>query len=274
MSNEKILEKYLHEIKKHLKDIDIDKREVILSDVKENISERFQDQRKDINIELLIDKYGDPEDVAMNYKMHFVDTKIKTSRKKQSIIIISLISLTILIAVILFLFFFSFGDGNSDRMEKGKIYLGKGILEIQIENSINNVYTEFGDPDTRVDTESTIWLVYWDDYGMDILISNYSKKVIEIRFNEAFPGEMEDGITVGDDLNIAFDVISRPKEIFDGNYSVTHQSLYGDDRVLYRQIGDDGNVSAYKYSDNRNGVIFWADENQIITQIVIIKPVG
>ena len=192
------------------------------------------------------------------------------------------IILAILVTAILVISFFAiiFGDPDetSERndeidIEEGIIYPGYGTKSIRIGDPIDEIYDQFGDPEDEVETENTIWLNYWNSHGIDFLVANDTGEVIEIRFREGYDGELEGGVSVGDPIQKAFDEISDPREIYDTNYSQTHESVYGGYGILYRQLGEDGNITSYKYIDNQKGVLFWADENEEIIQIVIFKPI-
>mgnify|MGYP006297097205 FL=1 len=187
--------------------------------------------------------------------------------------------IAIFVSLILILSFFAIIFGDPDRidekegMEEGIIYPGIGIKTVRIGDPIGIVYDEFGDPVNEIETGETIWLNYRDPHGIDFLISNYTNRVLEIRFQEGYAGELKGGVSIGDTLEDGFDAVSNPEEIRDTNYSQTHESVYGGDRILYRQIGEGGNITAYKYIDQENGVVFWADESESITQIVVFDPI-
>lgn len=161
---------------------------------------------------------------------------------------------------------------KDNEMKADTIYVGKGVKEIQIGDPIENIIKEYGDPERRVDTENAIWLIYRNDRGVDILLSNVTKKVIEIRFNEGFQGEMEGGISIGDNLDEIYHSISNPKVIIDENLSDSQSYIAGSDRVLYRRIDENGDIALYKYIDSERGVLFWADGNKVIIQIVVFNP--
>ena len=57
------------------------------------------------------------------------------------------------------------------------------------------------------------------------------------------------------------------------NRTATSANLYGSDRVLYQQLDPDGKITAYKFIDEGEGVLFWFDENEVTIQIVVFEPV-
>ena len=73
------MKNYMKKLEMALSDMERLKRRRILDEVKENINDKAAEYRstksserplKDSEMEMILDNFGDPEEIALNYKMH------------------------------------------------------------------------------------------------------------------------------------------------------------------------------------------------------------
>jgi hypothetical protein len=273
------LKAYMSEIEGSLSGLDRKRKVEILAEIRDDIDEKvefFRSDKKgggsvsDRDMEKILDDFGDPDEVALNYKMHSPE-----GYKKRSIsipwpqllgafvLIIFLIG-TITAAVLIVSLYREDQDGS--------IHMGEGIDDIKLTDGYDEISLIFGEPEDREDTDTTVWLSYREEYGLDFLLSKDMEEILEIRINDGYEGKTDEGIGIGDDLDDVFLKISEPLLSVDANWSDTHRNSEGGDRVLYNQMEGGGNILAFKYIDEKKGVLIWADSDRKITQIVVFRP--
>ncbi|MDG6225813.1 MAG: hypothetical protein QCI82_09915 [Candidatus Thermoplasmatota archaeon] len=271
---------YLEKLDHSLSDIEPRRRKAMVSDIEGHIQERLnmveaEKDRGSISgdeIKRILDDFGPPEEVASNFKLqeHGRGTKAVHHVSKRgpiiAIVCISIIFLIIAAGVLSFLIL-----GESEQHE-ADIIPGEGLKEVKIGEDLDKVMEIFGQPDERADLENWIWISYRQGRGIDFLFSNETKRVMEIRINEGFEGSLEGGISIGDDLEKVFLTMGPPLKRIDLSKGEIENHPEGGDRVLYGQHDGSGTIEAYKYIDENRGILFWADPDMTILQIVVTEP--
>ncbi|MGA1822375.1 MAG: HAAS signaling domain-containing protein, partial [Thermoplasmatota archaeon] len=252
---------YLKRIENALSGVDKSRKKAILGDIRDNIEDKIAEYQtsknskrtlKDSEIEMILDNFGDPEEIALNYRMHSAEDpsggKVRIPWLPILTVVIILVLLSSIIAVMFFIF-------SPDGDEEETIHIGEGLDGIDLDNEVDDIYREYGTPEAKEETASTLWLSYRNRYGLDFLLSNDGATILEIRINEGFEGRTEEGIGIGGDLDDVFLKISEPLLSIDANWDDTHETARGGDRVLYNPVEAGGNVLAFKYVDQKKGVL-------------------
>ncbi|MGA1873409.1 MAG: HAAS signaling domain-containing protein [Thermoplasmatota archaeon] len=280
MSADDRIKLYMKKIENSLNDVDKKRRKAILEEIRDNIDDKISeylstnDSKKlmeESEIETILDNFGDPEEIALNYKMHltgnFSAGKMQVPWKP--IIITAVIILMLLSVFIATMFFISVDNEDNNN----SIFIGKGLERVDLNDGRDEIINEYGVPEEREETDTTLWISYRSQYGLDFLLARCGDHILEIRINMGFEGKTEEGIGIGDDLDNVFLNISEPLLSVDVDWDDAHRNARGGDRVLYNQMEGGGNVMAFKYIDQKKGVLFWADSDRKITQIVIFEPI-
>jgi len=130
----------------------------------------------------------------------------------------------------------------------------------------------YGEPEEKVVTDNMIWMVYHDVAGVDFLIDNDTKEVIEVRFNRGFDWATINQISIGSTLIDILNSSGGAKKTVRASYLAHENLIYGVDRVLYEQIDAENITTSYMFINAPEGILFWLDVNETVTQIVIFQP--
>ncbi len=273
---------YLRRIEREMSDIEGDLKRSIMVEIEDYLHEKAAERlrktggRKLTREEMdeLLYEFGDPPEVAEAYRQQ-IDETGSLSRTNRYSLRNYLITVSVIIVsgalVLAGLYLLREPQGEED--EDDIIYMGKGLNRISVGDTADDVQDEFGTPDSTVEGEGTIWMNYRVKTGIDFLILSATGKVVEMRFNEGFQGSLENGIEIGSTLELVLGKMGGAKMTVGANRTATHANLYGSDRVLYQQLDPDGNITAYKFIDEGEGVLFWCDENGVTIQIVVFEPI-
>jgi hypothetical protein len=276
MSKHPEIKHYVKEIEKELSDIDSNLKKSIISEINEHLEDRFQVLRSsnpDSEISLedikkILDDFGEPKEIATEYKRQLLDEKEPSPSKNRSLVKVIIIFSVILVFVVTVII-----AGLLLMDEKGKtdntIYEGMGLSSIKIGDDLDKVLDLYGDPENRIDSEHTIWLSYREKEGIDFLLNNQSKEITEIRFNPGFSGRLENGISLDQSLNEVLDLSGGYLNSTKINVNEAHNYSHGWDKVLYEIVDDTNETFSYKFIDGKKGILFWFDSSGILTQIVV-----
>ncbi|MCK5560363.1 MAG: hypothetical protein KAJ51_07200 [Thermoplasmata archaeon] len=276
------VEKYLKKIERELSEIDPKLRKSIVQEIKEHLEDKIEDIKRSSKvseltpgkIKTILKDFGEPEEIARDYKRQLSEAQLFVSKKKKKAakMIAVGISIFIIIALILIpVYYLYLYQGAPIGLEDKTILPGKGLDQIQLGDDLDRIEEVLGESEERVDSDTTLWVVYKKEYGLDFLLIKSTKTIIEIRFNPGFDGALENGITIGTSLDEVLNITGGAKKTVQTNLTETHGVLLGSDKVLYEQIID-GNVTAYKFIDAENGILFWFDVDKMVTQIVVFRP--
>jgi len=130
----------------------------------------------------------------------------------------------------------------------------------------------FGEPEKEVVTDNTIWMVYHELAGIDFLLDNETKEIIEIRFNEGFDWATINQISIGSSLMDVLNASGGAKKTVKASSLARKNRIYGVDRVLYEQTDGDNKTTSYMFINAPEGILFWLDVNETVTQIVVLEP--
>jgi len=149
----------------------------------------------------------------------------------------------------------------------GPILAGRGLEEVGVGDMRDAVIGVLGAPER--DSEER-WLKYRLRYGLDFILS-MNDCVAEMRFNPGFRGKTTGGAGIGDSLDKAIGESGGALKTVQADSPETHGVTKGTDRVLYEKKDDGHTTSAFKFIDAKRGILYWADENKRITQIVVFN---
>jgi len=146
---------------------------------------------------------------------------------------------------------------------------GKGFDIIQPEDNLEKILKIFGKPETTRSFGARTQIIYHSKYHMDFLVDEESGNIREIHFNEGFEGHLENGIRIGDSLKKVLREYGGPFKTVKA--SEIHGVKFGPDKVLYEQVIS-GEITAYKFINAREGVLFWFGRDEKLIQIIVFKP--
>ncbi len=129
-----------------------------------------------------------------------------------------------------------------------------------------------GEPEEKVLTNDTIWMVYHELAGIDFLIDNVTKEVLEVRFNEGFDFGTINQLSIGSSLTSIINANGDAEKTVKVSLHGRENLVYGVDRVLYEQIDPDNKTTAYMFINAPEGILYWFDINKTVTQIVVFQP--
>jgi hypothetical protein len=116
----------------------------------------------------------------------------------------------------------------------------------------------------------------WDyrpSFHVDFLVSDATGQIIEIRFDNGFPGKTENNIRLGS----AWTAVAAGHSVSNNDYFVLTQAdananPQGADKVLYKVSFDNVTVTSSKFIDSKQGICYWMDADQKIFQIIVFTP--
>ncbi len=267
---------YIKQIEKELGDIDHNLKKSITQEIEGHLTEKIEQSRKITNekitkdeIKKILSDFGIPNEIALEYQRQLSEEiqpiqNNKTSAIKRIILSISVIAI---VALLILINFMSPVENNNDNI----IFEGKGLNSIQIDDNLDKIIDQYGEPEYRSDSGDFIWVSYVGEYGIDFLLTKQTEEIIEIRFNPVFKGSLSNGISIGSILDDVLNKSGGAKITVQANYSEIHGVTFGTDRVLYEQIID-GNITTYKFIDAEKGILYWFYLDKKLTQIVVFKP--
>lgn len=195
---------------------------------------------------------------------------MKDSSKNRSILtLVGTILILIVLALVSIWINSNDEKDHEDEIETEIIYPGRGLLSIGIGNSYGEVIRHFGVPEDEMKGDDYLWISYRGSDGIDFLISNETDRIIEMRFNDGFDGSLENGVSVGmpmDDVILPYGDDVPLIDITEDNrsYLTDNRSI-----VLYRIPWEEDDVFSYIFFDREEGFLVWADNERMITQIVV-----
>jgi hypothetical protein len=277
MASHPLVEKYLEIMEEELNDLDRERRKSIISDVRDHIDERVRDVSGDPDkvgsdvVQKVLWDFGPPDEIAEYYRMQSLGERPERKKGKRNQIIITVLSVIIVAILVSAGLFILLQDDN--KPPGTEIIPGKGNERVEIGNSMEDVLEEYGEPEERIDSANTIWFSYRDLRGIDILISNDTGSVMEIRFNEGYTGKLASDIGVGSNISLLFEKEGGPEMEYDVREWLVRYHPGGYDRVLYRVFNESGNHISNKYMDGRTGILYWMTPEGEITQITVFEPI-
>jgi len=147
---------------------------------------------------------------------------------------------------------------------------GRGYDGIGIGDPREDILEKYGEPEETLVSNYTIWWSYRDFHGVDFLFTNSSNKLIEFRFNEKFKGSQENGIGLGTDLNTVLNEHGGALMRINVSYVLPAPEYLEKNRVLYTIIGEEDIVKARVFFDQNEGILYWFNMSDIVTQIVVV----
>jgi hypothetical protein len=275
-----LIKNYLKSIEKELIDIDEKTKKSIIQEISEHLDEKIEDVKKSRKVSELspkrlrkiLEEFGEPQEIAREYRRQLSEEQIPVSGTKKSNkkkVVASIIAVCVVLSLIFAIF--TVIDFNDEKKDDKTIIPGKGLEVIQIGDDLDEVKDVFGEPEYIVDSNELIWVSYRYEKGIDFLISNYTDKIVEIRFNSGFNGALANEISIGSTLDDVLNESGDAKNTVQANLTETTNVLLGSDRVLYEQIYE-GNLTAYKFVDAKKGILYWFDLDKTVTQIVVFRP--
>lgn len=276
------VEKYLKTIEKELYEIDPKLRKSIIQEISEHLEDKIEDVKRKSKvtklspgkIKAILKDFGDPEEIASDYKHQLSDAQEFVSTKKTKVAKTIALGISIFIIILLILlpiYYLYFYPEESIGLEDKTILPGEGLKAIKIGDDLDRIEEVLGEPEQKVETDITTWVGYKNEYGLDFLLDKSTKTIIEIRFNQGFDGALENGIAIDTSLDDVLNAMGGAKQTVQANITETHGLIFGTDRVLYEQIINN-NVTAYKFIDAENGILFWFNVDKMVTQIVVFRP--
>lgn len=273
---------YLKKIENELVEIDRKQKKSIIEEIEGHLLEKIeQAQGSDGNelssseIKKMLKEFGEPEEISKEYLRQLSDEKIsKRGKGKSSVkrVIFSLIAICI-VATIIIAGFVYFGKDDGKKEDEKKIIIeGKGLDDIQIGDDLSKIIEVFGDPESRSETDTFIWVKYHEKNGLDFLLSKQTGTITEIRFNVGFNGNLESGLTIGSALELVLDKYDGAKKTLKTNREGLETFLFGGDKVLYEQVDGNGVTTTYKFIHDEKGILFWFGADKNVTQIVVFNP--
>jgi hypothetical protein len=272
----------LKTIETELGDIDEDTKRSILQEIEGHLNEKIDEIKKAKKISKIspkklkkvLEDFGEPKELADEYRRQISDAGGEVAAKKEAFrkkVILPVTVVTIVILLIIILIMFMITTHEPEGLEDKTIIPGEGLDAISIGDDLDTITDILGKPDDEVEVDDLLWVDYKRDHGLDFLLTKDSKRIIEIRFNPGFDGALENGIKLGSSLGDVLNKSGEANKVVDANLSETQRVLLGSDKVLYNQYYD-GELTAYKFIDSKNGILFWFSSNQELIQIVVFSP--
>lgn len=288
MSKYPKIRKYLRNIENELIDINLSLKKSILREIEEHLNEKVEDAKKSkkiskissSEIDSILKDFGEPKEIAIEYRRQLSEERMSPRRKKGSkkkrimvILIFIFLMSSILIPIFNVLWLTNDEGNNYKELQDNIIYPGIGLKNIQVGDTLDKIIEVYGEPEDSAEGSNTIGLSYREKKGMNFLLRKESEKIIEIRFNSGFDGQLENGLKIGSELDEVLNKSFGALKTVQANVNETQLTLNGTDKVLYEQIID-GNINAYKFIDAKKGILYWFDTDKKVSQIVVYKPFG
>ncbi len=153
-------------------------------------------------------------------------------------------------------------DGITDCLAE-VVVPGVGHDGVTLAKTPSEIIAILGEPETQEDNQ-TLWLVWWESHGIDVLFTGDPRLASEIRYNVGTELKLSVGPGIGTSQEGVFAVFGAPVETREVEGS---EGLF-DDRVLYQLTN-----GASKIIYQGEGVLFWFDEEDAISQFVVF-PIG
>ncbi len=284
MSKYPEIQKYLKNIERELGDVDQTLKDSIIQEIREHLDEKIEDFKRSANVKKLslkkikkvLEEFGEPEEIALEYRRQFSEEQIPNHSKKSSKRSLILSVLTICTVILLItaglVFFGVFNEENGNDIDDNTIHPGKGLKSIQVGDDLEKVIDIYGNPEEREETINTIWVVYHKKNGIDFLLNKQTSKILEIRFNPGFDGALENSISFESSLEEVLNKSGGALKTVQTSYGFPQPLTPDVDRVLFEQLAAGGKVMAYEFIDAREGILFWFDSDKNVTQIVVFEP--
>ncbi len=129
----------------------------------------------------------------------------------------------------------------------------------------------YGEPEKKVDANGTVWMVYHAAAGVDLLLDNTTREVLEVRFNDGFDYATVNGISIGSSMDDALEKIGGANDTVKSSFSDRKNLAHGVDRILYEQVDGDNKTMAYMFINAPDGFLFWCDKDRTVTQMVVFE---
>ena len=276
MAKNPVIKNYIKEVENELGDMDKNTKNSIRQELEVHLNEKFTERKGKLKLEKIKEEFGEPNQIAIEYKREMLEEKSEPSRKKEkkkrAIPIIAVTIVAIIIIAGIFLFIPAEDSENNDIKIGGTIYEGKGLDSLQIGDSQQEVIDKLGQPNSRSDQSYTIWLNYRENYGIDLLINRNTDLVTEIRFNEGFDGGLSSGITIGTHITEVLNQYNGPTRTLRASSDDTHSCVYGSHKILYMVEDEDNNIVSFKYVDAGSGILFWFGADEMVIQVDVFSP--
>jgi len=155
----------------------------------------------------------------------------------------------------------------------GKYDIASGWLGIMQRTDMEErIKGWYGEPEDKVVTNNTIWIKYHEVAGLDFLIDNTTKKVLEVRFNEGFDWATINQVSIGSSLDDVLDLNGGANRIVQISSDDSLNLSHGTDKVLYEIVDGANNIVHHKFIDSKMGIMYWFDGEEKCSQIVLFDP--
>jgi len=273
---------YLKKIESELAEIDRKQKKSIIQEIEGHLLEKIEQTKgseegelSSSEIKKMLKEFGEPEEISKEYLRQLSDEKIsKRGKGRFSVkrVIFSLIAIGIVASLIIAGFIYFGEEEEKKEVEKKIIIEGKGLDEIQIGDTLDKIIGIYGEPEERVNTNHTIGMSYREEKGIDFLLSNYTDKILEIRFNAGFHGNLESGVSIGSTLDSVRDSYNWTMKAVKTNWNGSNNFIFGTNRVLYEQANENGETTSYKFINAEEGLLIWFSKDKMVNQIVVFQP--
>jgi hypothetical protein len=148
------------------------------------------------------------------------------------------------------------------------VYPGVGIDAVRFGDGGDRIRAVFGEPDqVRTYPTGTNMFAY-RALAVDFTTHGERQIVTEIHCNPGFKGATIHGIALGDSIDRIVQVSGGALKTVEASRDETHNSAFGGDRVLYKEMVD-GRIDRLKFADSTHGIHYWCDVAGRLTQIIV-----
>jgi beta-lactamase regulating signal transducer with metallopeptidase domain len=151
------------------------------------------------------------------------------------------------------------------------IYPGVGLQNVHPGDSRSDVKKGLGEPSSERTFPNGGHTLIYEPRAMDCFLRDDT--VREIHFNQGYQGSTTNGIRIGSSLDEVLKTCGGANKTVEGGQEKRNGAPNGGDHVLYK-IKDDhsGQLTAYRFFDEKEGMLYWLNASGYVSQIVVYRP--
>jgi hypothetical protein len=155
------------------------------------------------------------------------------------------------------------------NIDDNTIYPGIGLLYVHPGDSLDVVKRYLGEPPRTRNFSGSGQSVIYQQGAMDFFLRN--QRIREMHFNQGYQGSLPNGIRISSKVEDVLKIYGDALKTVEVKRNEANGTC--GNKVFYKIKADSSDtIIAYRFGLEREGLLFWFDQNKQVSQIIVYRP--